>query len=368
MARIPDYFDQNIVSNLNDLGQHAVVNYIYPEFLKLSWPADTVFALNLQWPTEWCKLPKSRSLYLLTFHLEQMDVEFVKHIATANPHSQILVITDNTTAHSDWWPGNCEFLSWITWHRQLEQIVGLYGIASQPNQPTHQLSSLCFRTDQFKHYVTGYLLQHAKLDQCIISYHAWHQHRYFFTPTGRPQLDSVLTYMENTQPRITVDDFDASKNYPMANCDWRVNAYTNAAINFTNEGFHYSYTIKDGCDFYWPGPYVTEKTWKPLLAGCAFVSVGQAQIYQYFSELGLQFDYGLDLSYDKETRDLDRLQMILSVIDNTLSMTVNELQTQTAASTKHNLDWIASGKFSAQCQNRNKQSLAILESKLIDLQ
>jgi len=367
MARLPDYFDQNIVTTSHELGNHALVRYVYPEFINLPWPADTVFALNLQWPNEWCKLQTGRSLYVLTFHLEQMDVEFVKQIALTNIKSRVLIITDNDVTPSAWWPANCEFVSWITWDKQLDQIALLYGIAGVPNSPTHKLSSLCFRTDQFKHYVTGYLLEHANLDDCIISYHGRHQHRYFFEPTGRKSLDNILTFMEVENPHYELDGFDASKNYPMANCDWRVAPYLDAAINFTNEGFHYSYTVKDGVDFYWPGPYVTEKTWKPLLAGCAFVSVGQAHIYQYLEQLGLRFDYDLDLSHDFETRDLDRIEKIFTVIDCVLGLSVEELCQRTRVSTQHNLDWIASGQFRNRCQHRNVQSLELIKSKLVDL-
>jgi hypothetical protein len=367
MARVPDYFDQNCVCDVTSLSNHALTHYIYPQFTTLPWPQDTVFALNLQWPTQWCRLPQGHSLYVLTFHLEQMDVEFVKQTAQNNPNSTVMVLTDNDVPHSAWWPSNCVFFSWITWHQQLEQIVKLYGMATVPNQPNRLLSSLCFRTDQFKHYVTGYLLQHADLDQCMISYHGYHQHRYFFDPTGRPELDRVLAYMDHTQPHLVVDQFDATKNYPMANCDWRVPAYTDCAVNFTNEGFHYSYTVKDGMDFYWPGPYVTEKTWKPLLAGCAMISVGQANIYRYLEDLGLRFDYGLDLSHDQNLRDLDRLQQIFRLIDQIVPMSATELSNACCASTQHNLDWISSGKFSKQCELRNQQSFAQIQAKLIDI-
>jgi len=367
MTRLPDYFDQNIITSSHELGQHALVRYVYPEFLDLAWPKDTVFALNLQWPIEWCKLPTAHSLFVLSFHLEQMDVEFVKQIAQTNASSRILVITDNDVTPSTWWPANCEFVSWITWHKQLDQIALLYGIAAEPNRPTHKISSLCFRTDQFKHYVTGYLLKHANADDCVISYHGRHQYRYFFEHTGRKSLDNILAFMETKQPHLELDGFDASKNYPMANCDWHTVPYTDAAVNFTNEGFHYSYTIKDGVDFYWPGPYVTEKTWKPLLAGCAFVSVGQAHIYQYLEQLGLRFDYGLDLSHDVETRDFDRIEKIFNVIDQVLAHSTSELTALTKHSTQHNLDWIANGKFRTQCSNRNKKSLEQIRSKLVDL-
>jgi hypothetical protein len=367
MPRIRDYFDQNVITSHCDLDQHSLVRYVYPEFLKLSWPKDTLFALNLQWPAQWCKLPQNHSLYVLTFHLEQIDIEFVKHVAVCNPNSKILIITDNDVVPNTWWPTNCDFVSWITWHYQLDQIAMMYGIAPEPNQPTHKLSSLCYRTDQFKHYVTGYLLKNINLDECIISYHSRHQHRYFFEHTGRSTLDSILTFMEKTQPCIKLDDFDASKNYPMANCDWHAAPYLNAAVNFTNEGFNYSYTIKDDIEFIWPGPYVTEKTWKPLLAGCALISVGQARIYQYLTDLGMIFDYGLDLSHDTELRDLDRIEKIFKLIDQILSTSLEDLVKQTRSSTTHNLNWIATGQFRNQCAARNTISLEQIRTKLIDL-
>ena len=367
MPRVPDYFDQNIVTSTSELQQHSLVHKIYPSWHTLPWPKDTVFALNLQWPGTWCKLPQGHSLYVVTFHLEQMDVDWVRELAIREPNSKVLVITDNPCKHSDWWPKNCVTACWMTWHHQINAIRGLYGMAIGPNAPTHKVSSLCFRTDQYKHYITGYLLQGIQPKDAIMSYHARHQHRYFFEPTGRKRLDQVLEYMHQTNPHLTVDGFDAAQNYPMANCDWRVPAYTDAAINFTNEGFHYSYSIRDGHDFYWPGPYVTEKTWKPLLAGCAFVAVGQANIHHTLRSLGFCFDYGIDLGHDQNIYDLDRLELLFDVVDAVLSHSAQELTTLTSSSTQHNLNWIQNGQFDLQCQSRNKTELAVLEHFLLDL-
>jgi hypothetical protein len=97
------------------------------------------------------------------------------------------------------------------------------------------------------------------------------------------------------------------------------------------------------------------------------VSVGQAHIYQYLEQLGLRFDYGLDLSHDSETRDFDRIEKIFNVIDQVLDRSTQELTELTKHSTQHNLDWIASGHFGTQCSNRNKKSLEQIRSKLVDL-
>lgn len=367
MKKIRDYFAENIIASVYTYKNSSLVQSIYSTWHKLNWPTDTVFALNLQWPNKWCTLPSGRSLYVLTFHSEQVDVDWIRELAIKESNSTILVVSEFTIQKSPWWPENCVFASWVTWHYQVNEIRKMYGMATTPNTPERKISSLCFRSEQFKYYVTGYLLQKVSVDDMIISYYANEQNKWFFTQVGKPRLDAIFEYMNKTKPRILIDDFDASQNYPMLNCKWNIPPYNNAAINFTNEGFTQTYAFKDGHNFTWPGPYVTEKTWKPLLAGCAFVSVGQAFIHQELINRGFKFDYGFDLSHDREVGDLDRIELILDLIDNISSMSAKEISAATKQSTQHNLDWIEQGSFYQVCDNLNSQNLDKLAQILLDL-
>ena len=146
---------------------------------------------------------------------------------------------------------------------------------------------------------------------------------------------------------------------------WSYNnsAYQAAALNFTQESYHYSYMINNGRGYVEPGPFVTEKTWKCLKSATAFIPVGQVQVYHWFKQLGLQFDYGeLDLSFDNDPGNLTRLEKIVNLIKTLEQWSAQDLYEMTYESTQHNFEHVQSQKFWNICEESNTETYKLLNN------
>jgi hypothetical protein len=65
------------------------------------------------------------------------------------------------------------------------------------------------------------------------------------------------------------------------------------------------------------GAFLTEKTFKPIKHGQPFVIVGAPGSLQALRDLGYRtFDHAIDNSYDLETNNTRRWQLILKTIEN----------------------------------------------------
>lgn len=138
-------------------------------------------------------------------------------------------------------------------------------------------------------------------------------------------------------------------------------AYQNAALNFTQESYHYSLMSNSIRSYIEPGPFVTEKTFKCLLSKTAFVPVGQAYTYQWFKQLGCQFDYGaLNLEFDQDPGNLTRLEKIVALIESLHEWSAQDLYEMTLDSTLHNHELVTSDRFWNACEASNAETYKIL--------
>lgn len=305
--------------------------------------------LNLQWPT--FDLPPAQR-YFISFHTEQADIRWIITQADRVYPAPILLAYDGEFDQSVL-PGNVQTVRWITWHQQLAQLVDQFGVCNTPQKPQYKLSSLSYRLSQYKLFVSAYLLTLAPLKDIVLTHHHrlmkpedLHSH-----PPGLPWLDQLDLALEPTFINFN-DNFSQQITSPVINGGWHNPAYRDALVNCTNESFHYSQST----DFVFPGPYITEKTWKPLLAGRPFISVAQWHVYQELERLGLQFDFGFDRSFDKDPGDLTRIRDIFGAIDQVLNTTTDQLYEHSMASVQHNVRWIQSGAFADQCSAVNQRS------------
>jgi hypothetical protein len=115
--------------------------------------------------------------------------------------------------------------------------------------------------------------------------------------------------------------------------------------------------VEDGREIILPGPYLTEKTFKCLLGGTAFVPVGQFDTYATLTQLGLQFDYGLDLSFDQDPGNLTRLEKMVVLIQQLGTMSAQDIYQTTLDSTQHNRDCVINGDFGRACDREIEQTL-----------
>jgi hypothetical protein len=156
------------------------------------------------------------------------------------------------------------------------------------------------------------------------------------------------------------DAFDQKNNNQRHNSNPYQPMFTDCALHFVNGSFHYSLMQ----DYIWPGPDIDEKTMKCLLAGVAFVPCAQFETYKFLENLGLEFDYDFDTSWDQDPGNLTRFNSICGLIDNLNQYSPKELVQKTQQSTEFNRNFILDKKFYRNCEQINQQSLDQLFSLL----
>jgi hypothetical protein len=356
-----DLLANNLIGHgVDNLRLSAQSEKAFAPLLDVAWPVDISYGLNLQWPGSTNIVLKESDFYLVSFHTEQMDCDWLRHLSLQHANSEIHVLYDGDVASSTYWPDNVQFHKYVTWGQQLSNIVDCWGYPTVAEIRTHKISSLCHRQTQFKTYVTSLLLQLQASHHSMISWHDTRDYtvdHHVWTGTGRQRLDHLAQYMQNHEPVMVDDWYDLSYNYPMQNSDWNHPAYVRCAFNCTNESFHYSFTCRAGHEMIFPGPYLTEKTWKPLLAGTGLFVVGQYQTYRYLRDVGFEFTYPIDLGYDEVPGDLDRIEQCLGTLEKLLEFSEDDLVSMTRSSADHNREHILSGALSGQCEIINNRSM-----------
>ena len=319
------------------------------------------FGLNLQWPK--FDLPESYTKYFLSFHTEYLHLEWVIEQAKKVYPKKIILATDYEIIPSDYWPNNITTIQWITVHKQIDLLLHITSTVDGIIKPKYKISSLSFRVSQYKKFITAYLLKHFAKNDMILTYHnnlgkIEDHHGY---PPEFSFLDG-LDIDHLTKTLINFDDNFSGSVGPVGNGNWINDAYRDALINLTNESFHYSGTIFNNKPDYWPGPYITEKTFKPLLAGRPLLAVGQYQTYEYLTRLGFDVNFGFDRSYDQDPGDLTRIGKIFKLLDAINQTTIDKLFDSSVEAVKFNLEWIQSGNFYQHCQDINNKNQNFLKN------
>jgi len=167
-----------------------------------------------------------------------------------------------------------------------------------------------------------------------------------------PLLKKLADYYhtELVNKKIVLDKFIDSR---LSNYYANIPAYTDALVNLTNETF--SQTCADGVQL--PGPYISDKTWKPLIAGCAMMPQGPSGIYSYLEEMGFVFDYPWDKTFDENINDFDRFLHFLTVVDDIFLMDKQTLANSIAQSCEYNYNYIRSAQFKNRIQQLNQDSI-----------
>ena len=311
------------------------------------------FALFQRWPKK--NLPAGYDYYIVSFHLETVDLDWIKRQQVSSP---IVVLSDGQSYGLDI-PG-VHFLPFFYWHYQLQQMQEWFG-TKEKSTPKYKFSAVCNRISQSKVWTTTKLLESAK-ESSLIVLNSWLEEKnvHNWQNTGNDTLDDLTTIFRNKYigQILKIDNFDnATQNSQhITGNPWQP-LYTDCAINFTNESFHYSGMQENDNAYTWPGPFITEKTLKCLLAGTAFVPVGQFETYATLGKLGLEFNYGFDTTWDCDSGNLSRAHSIIDLIDYLNQFDINQLVTMTKESSNYNQNYIITGQFYQNCQKQNNETV-----------
>jgi len=345
-----DYIDRNITgTNLNLI---QACEGLYSPLAILDW-TDTWFALNVQRLNE-VKIPTDLFKKIaISYHTEYFDTYDLCNFFVKNSDCKFLLLHDGVP--ESLWPDNVTAIQWISWGQQLDVAIATHGISNAIMPATKIISSLSNRHEFHKAAVTAFVQRHFVPDQYVLS---WHDARYdniyylepdFFMP-GQIQ-DLVLDPAFRNQNPIKFDtNFNKS---PVGNSDWHHPAYEQCVVNLTNESVYNSSGMINEQPGPLSGPYFTEKTWKPLLAGRPFVPIGQKNSIQSLERLGLNFDWGLDLSFDQISEDFDRMLGIYRCIEQLVTCTPDDIVERSKDGCEYNLNFIKSGNFRRSCDTAN---------------
>jgi len=336
--------------------QGSIPLHLGYEWIKQLPNKNIYFSLFERWPSssQFKKhdLPNGYDYYVVSFHLEAVDVEWLKQ---QQVNGTIIVLSEGN--HYQLQIPGVHFVPFYYWHHQLAQMQQWFGV-KEKNKPRYKFSAVCNRITQSKIWITTKLLETASAESLIVlnSQFLEEQNVHGWQDTGNLVLDQLTQTFRNRYlgQSIKIDDFDTrNNNYQTFTANPWQPLYQDCVINFTNESFHYSLMQ----DYIWPGPFITEKTLKCLLGGTAFVPVGQFETYRTLTELGLTFDYGFDTAWDSDPGNFTRAQGIVSLIDELNQLSIEELVKKTQGVNQYNQNHIVSGEFFKQCEQRNAESI-----------
>jgi len=312
------------------------------------------FALFQGWYKQ--DLPQGYDHYIVSFHLEAVDLNWLKQQQVNGP---IFVLFDGQDYDLNM-PG-VYFVPFFYWHHQLNTMIEWFGLRKQSKLPTYKFSAVCNRISQSKVWITTKLLEDARPFSLIVL-NSWLEGKnvHNWQLSGNKALDYLTQKFQDVYlgKKIKIDDFDndTQNAQSITGTPWQP-LYQDCAVNFTNESFHYSGMVDHDQEYIWPGPFLTEKTFKCLLGATAFVPVGQFATYKTLKDLGFCFDYGFDISWDNDPGNLSRAQSIVELIDYLNQFTANQLMNMTRSSSEFNQNHIASKKFFNLCQQKNSEAI-----------
>ena len=252
-------------------------------------------------------------------------------------------------------------IQYVSYNNAHQRIARIPRTPNLSKNIQYKASALTNRVTQSKAIVFAALKHYLGEDSVTSLHHNLYGEKnvHSWQPTGNDTCDHFANVFQNqwnnVKLQLPVDDgIEGSYNNT---------AYQQAALNFTQESYHYSFTMQDGRSFCQPGPFITEKTWKSLLSSTAFISVGQSYVYQWLQSLGLKFDYGaLDLSFDQDPGNLTRIEKIVKLIESLQSWSAQDLYEMTRLSTKYNAEYVNSKEFWNTCEHTNKSVYQLLGS------
>lgn len=357
-----DFYRDYLPEYITNRDSLSDISNFCKQYYNLSTSNAIFYGLNLQWPT--FDFPDNFDCYLISFHTEYIDCDWLQQQTKNVYPNQVFLVSDYNIVDTSIWPDNLHCIQVHTLHWQLETAKLFAGANTKPDMPVHKISSLSMRITQYKKFVTAYILNNFDPQEYVLSWNNWLAKDNDLH--GLPPAYSDLESLSVSMPTFVNcnDDKDVVNLSPIFNANWNHPAFTNSLFNCTNETWHYSTTMKNNNPFEYPGPYLTEKTMKPLLAGRPFVPVGQAGTIDHLTSLGFNTDFGIDFSYDRDKGDLTRIRKVFDVLDFICSSDIQDLYQASLPAVVHNATHIQSGSLKSHVDDLNKSSLMELKNCL----
>jgi hypothetical protein len=312
-------------------------------------------SLFQRWPTD--NLPLDYDLYIISFHLEAVDVGWLT-AQSKKINKPIIVLLDGTS--NNYSIPNVRFLSYYYWHIQLDKMKEWFGYNSiDQRNITHNASAFCNRITSTKLIIFTALAEYIGAENCILVLHNWLEEKNIYAKNQVPVILKNLFdifFIKYYGNEYTVDDFTNDLNYQQHTANPWQPSYQKCALHFTNESFDTS-SLGVNALYAYPGPFITEKTLKCLMGGTAFIPVGQFDTYGALRRVGFEFNYNFDLSFDNIINDNDKLIAIVELIKTLSNMPKEEIYEGTKESSEFNYNYIKGGRFYKDCELLNQHTV-----------
>lgn len=347
---IVDYVTPNVIGTWLQVKSNDLFKSLYSPLVDLDL-SSLYFMLNVQ-SVDALIVPKPQSRIVISFHTEYYNYSKLLEFFNKNSTCQFLLLSDGIK--SNIWPDNVTYVTWISYGYQIELAKSIHGHCTHLEPRTHIFSSLSYRHEFHKAAVTAYLINEYSADQYIMSWHDQQLGEIYYKDENFSHYLRIQHYLCSDKfTQLGTVKLDSFKNRPIDNGNWKIPAYLNCQFNLTNESI-YNVEFSNGR---YTTPYLTEKTWKPLLAAQPFLPIGQAGTFNYLTALGLVFDYGFDISYDQCQQDYDRMEKIYLMLDQIKNIDRSQAQ----QSADYNLHTIVSGEFGKNCVKYNIQQMNLID-------
>jgi len=299
-------------------------------------------------------LPLGYDLYVITF-AEWIDEHWL--IQQYNRLGAPMIVLTDAEIYNTPFPAGIQFKKYYYLHTQFDLIRTWFPNKVDKNLQ-YKYSIVCNRISQAKVWLTTALLETAK-EHTLCKLSDWLEEKnvHDWQDTSNSTLNNLTKTFRDKWLGVKIDLADTSSfvNIQRYTSDPWNSLYQHCALHFTNESDHYSYTINHLGQYMRPGPFLTEKTFKCLLGGTGFIPVGKHNTYGFLRNMGFQFDYDFDISWDNDPKDLTRFESIVKLINVLNTMSTQEIFEATKQSSKYNQQYIASHDFYKFCEAQNQK-------------
>jgi hypothetical protein len=343
------------VDKISDFGIHPWIENLKDKSVFVSlgtdWPTDSSLL-----PVDW--MPQGYQYYIVSG--DSVMLEWVEQMAL---YLQAPVIYLSLPKTYEFKPANSytHFFPYTFTHNMCESLRQI-NIVPVTKNIKYKVSALTNRITQSKAIVFSALKKYLKEQDCLLSLNGEkisNKNVHNWELCGNAVCDEMMHnfFTHWKDKTLKVDDFFSTAGSSDQN-SYHHPAYSESALNFPQESYHYSYHYNGQREYITPGPFITEKTLKCLLSATAFISTGQFDVYGYLSQAGMKFDYGeLDLSYDLDAGNLTRLASAVNLIQALQKWSAQDLYEMTKESCKHNQEVVMSGDFYRYCESQNQLTI-----------
>ena len=314
-----------------------------------------------------------KPLIIITTFAEAPRYEQIVELANKHTDKQFIFLAD-VNIYNYILPSNMLFFKYRHWYIFLKFFDFTVVPKVKSKSITKKFSSQSYYKKQARAVVTAALLTYAK-EQSIISWRnvTWSpyhnslienvKNNILFADLDWKLLDLVYEFDYFTKTQLDIWGFN--------NCIYDVQtniSHNSCLINFSNETTHFGLHWDEHTQYNRPGPFLTEKTWRPLVAGNILLNSAQPFCYEFLkNDYGLPINYSIDTSYDQVEGDIDRLVKIKDLIAELAAINLSDLIDQNIDNCQLTQDTIMDPEYLHQFELFNKIQDLVISEKISQL-